>query len=170
VTTDGTSVAALTTKARELWECLGRAQAGFTPALSVGVSPLSSLCPAGWVGIVVLGDAALATAADHETARRAQQALRGLPVASLADAGAVSSRLPVAEILGPAALAYLDPAEFCPQPGDAVTGRIGLDHPGLRKFLLAAGSGDVGESGMEEITTPAFAVLEHGEVVAAAGY
>jgi GNAT superfamily N-acetyltransferase len=79
-------------------------------------------------------------------------------------------RLPAAEILGPAALAYLDPAEFRPQPGDAVTAQVGLDHPGLRRFLLAADPGDVGESGIGEITTPAFAVREHGQVVAAAGY
>jgi hypothetical protein len=73
--------------------------------------------PPGWVGIVVLGDAALVTAPDHDTARFVEQALSGLPASSLTDAGVLSSRLPVAEILGPAALAYLNPAEFCPQPG-----------------------------------------------------
>jgi RimJ/RimL family protein N-acetyltransferase len=116
-----------------------------------------------------LGGAALATAPHHETARFAERALRGLPAASLSDAGVLSSRLPVAEILGPAALAYLDPAEFRPQPG-AVTTPLGLDHPGFRQFLLAADTDDVEESGIQEITTPAFAVRENGQVVAAAGY
>jgi RimJ/RimL family protein N-acetyltransferase len=167
---DRTPVAALTARARELWECLAGTTAGFVPAISVAVSPRSNLCPPGWAGIVVMGDAALATAPDHETARVVEQALGGLPAASLTGTEVLSSRLPVAELLGPAALAYLDPADFRPQPGDAVTTPLGLDHPGLRQFLRAAGTHDVEESGIQEITTPAFAVREHGQVVAAAGY
>jgi len=138
--------------------------------MSVAVAPRSYLCPPGWAGIVVLGGAALATAPDHDTARFIEQALSGLPAASLIDTGVLSSRLPVAEIRGPAALAYLDPAEFRPRHGDAVTAPVGLDHPGFRQFLLAAGTDDVEESGIQQITTPAFAVREHGQVVAAAGY
>ena len=168
--TDRTPTAALTARARELWECLAGAASGFTPAISVAVSPRSYLCPPGWAGIVVLGDAALATAPDHDTARFIEQALSGLPAASLTDTAVLSSRLPVAEFLGPAALAYLDPAEFRPQPGPAVITTVGLDQPGFRRFLLAADTDDVAESGIGEITTPAFAVREHGRVVAAAGY
>jgi len=167
---DRAPVTALTARARKLWECLAGAAAGFTPAVRVAVSPQSYLCPPGWAGIVVLGDAALATAPDHQTARFVEQGLGGLPAALLADTGVLSSRLPVDAILGPAALAYLDPAEFRPQPGDAVTAPVGLDDPGFRQFLLAAATDEVGESGIEEITTPAFAVREHGQVVAAAGY
>ena len=168
--TDHTPAAALTARARELWECLAGAAAGFTPAMSVAVVPRSYLCPPGWAGIVVLGSAALATAPDHDTARLIEQALSGQPAASLTDTGVLSSRLPAAEILGPASLAYLDPAEFRPQPGHAVTTPVGLDHPGFRQFLLAADTDDAGESGIGEITTPAFAIREHGQVVAAAGY
>jgi len=170
VGTDRTPAAALTARARQLWECLAGAAAGFTPAISVAVAPRSNLCPPGWAGIVVLGGAALATAPDHDTACFIEQALGGLPAASLTDTGVLASRLPVAEILGPAALAYLDPAEFRPQPGDAVTTPTALDHAGFRQFLLAADPGDVEESGIGKITTPVFAVREHGQVVAAAGY
>ena len=168
--TDRTPAAALTARARELWEHLAGAAARFTPALSVTVSPRSYLCPPGWAGIVVLGGAALATAPDHDTARVVGQALSGLPAASLTDTGVLAGRLPAAEILGPAALAYLDPAEFRPQPGDALTAQVRLDQPGFRRFLLAADPGDVAESGISEISTPAFTVREHGQVVAAAGY
>lgn len=167
---DRAAVAALTARARGLWECLAGTAAGFAPALSVAVSPRSYLCPPGWASIVVIGGAALAVAPDHDTARLVGQALGGLPAASLTGTEVLSSRLPVAEILGPAALAYLDAADFRPQPGGAATTPLGLDDPGLRQFLLAAGAGDVGESGIREITTPAFAVREHGQVVAAAGY
>ena len=128
------------------------------------------MCPPGWAGIVVIGDAVLATAPDHGTALLVERALRGLPAASLTGAEVLRRRLRIAEIRGPAALAYLDPADFLPQPGAGVTGPLDLDHRGLQRFLIAAGAGDVGESGMQAITSPAFAVCEHGQVVAAAGY
>jgi len=170
VGTDRTPVAALTASARELWEHLAGTAARFAPAISVAVSPRSYLCPPGWAGVVVLGDAILATAPDHEAARHVEQSLSGLPTASLADSEVLSSRLRVAEILGPAALAYLDSAEFRPQPGGAVITPLGLDDPRFRQFILAADTYEVAESGIEEITTPAFAVRERGQVVAAAGY
>jgi hypothetical protein len=170
VGTDSTPPAALTARAREVWEFLAGSPAGFAPAVSVAVSPRSLLCPPGWAGIVVLGDAALVTAPDHHAARLVERALRGLPAAALTDAYVLRSRLPVTGLLGPAALAHLDPAEFRPRPGAAVTAPLGLDHPGFRRFWQAADPCEVEESGIEEITTPAFAVIEHGEVVAAAGY
>ena len=182
--------AALTASARELWEYLavewaatragGEAKgetgpsavrgAGFAPAVRVAISPGSALCPPGWAGIVVIGDAALATAPDPGTARRIERGLAGLPAASLTDAYLLRNRLPVAAILGPASLAYLDPAEFRPWPGDAVITPLNPDDPDFRRFVQASDPGEVEESGIEEITTPAFAVSEHGQVVAAAGY
>ena len=162
--------AALIARARELWECLAGETAGFASAMSVAVSRGSGLGPAGWAGLVVLDGAVLATAPDHDTARVIEQALGDLPAASLGDTGVLASRLPAAEVIGPAALAYLDPAEFRPQPGGAVTVPTDLDDPGFRQFLLAADPDDAGESGIGEITTPAFAIREGDRVVAAAGY
>jgi hypothetical protein len=170
VSSDRAPPAALTARARELWEHLAGTAAGFAPAVSIAVSPQSALCPPGWTGIVVIGDAALATAPDRETARQAGQALSGLPAASLTSTGVLTSRLPVAEIRGPAALAYLDPAEFRPGSGDATIVTLGPGDPGLRQFLLAADAGDLEESGLEGITSSVFAVCEHGQIAAAAGY
>ena len=163
-------MAALIARVRGLWEYLAGTVAGFDPAISVAVSPRSCLCPPGWAGIVLIGDAALATAPDHGTARLVEQALSDLPAASLTGAEVLSRRLRIAGILGPATLAYLDPADFRPQHGVAITGPLDLDHPGLRQFLMAAGPDDLEESGMQEIIPPAFAIHEHGQVVAAAGY
>jgi RimJ/RimL family protein N-acetyltransferase len=163
-------VTGLIPSAMELWEHLAGTVARFTPAVSVAVSPRSYLCPPGWVGIVVIGDGALATAPDQGTARVVEQALSGLPVASLTDTAVLRRRLRIAEILGPAVLAYLEPADFRPQLGDAITGQVDLDDVGLRQFLAAADTDDVEESGMREITSQVFAVREHGQVVAAAGY
>jgi len=162
--------AALIARARELWECLAGEAAGFAPAVSVAVSRGSGLGPAGWAGLVVLDGAVLATAPDHHTAGVIEQALGGVPAASLGDTGVLASRLPAAEVIGPVALAYLELAEFRPQPGGAVAVPTDLDDPGFRQFLLAAGPDDAGESGIGEITTPAFAIREGDRVVAAAGY
>jgi RimJ/RimL family protein N-acetyltransferase len=166
---DRTPAAELTARARELWEYLA-GSAGFTPSLTSAVSPQSYLCPPGWVGIVVLGDAVLATAPDPETARFVEQGLSDLPAASLTDTAALSKRLPLTEILGPAALAYLDQAEFRPQLGEVSATPVSLDHPKFRHFVLTTDSYELAESGIQEISTPAFAVLEQGQVAAAAGY
>ena len=162
----------LTVRVREMWEFLAGTSAGFGAAVSVAVAPESRLCSPGWVGIVVIEGATLATAPDQETACLTEQALGGLAADAVTSAGVLpapaSSRLPIAEIRGPATLAYLDPADFRPQP--AVTTPLDLDHPDLQAFLQAAEAADLEESGMAEITTPAFAVRQHGQVVAAAGY
>ena len=160
----------LIARVRGLWEHLAGTGARFGPAISVAVAGRSHVCPPGWAGIVVIGDTALATAPDHETARRVEQALGGLPATSLTGAEGLARRLPVAEILGPATLAYLDPADFRPQPHDAVTGPLDLDDPGLRQFLMAVSTDDLEESALGEITSPAFAVREGSQLVAAAGY
>src|SRR5690349_13329745 len=152
--------AALMARARELWEYLAGGAARFAPAMSVAVSRGSGLGPAGWAGLVVLDGAVLATAPDHDTARVIEQALGGLPAASLGDTGVLASRLPAAEVIGPAALAYLDPAGVRPQPGLAVAVPTDLDDPGFRQFLLAASPDDAGESGIGEIATRVFAIRE----------
>lgn len=128
------------------------------------------MCPPGWAGVVVIDGTVLATAPDRETGRRIEQALSGVPVDLLTDAEVLSRRLPIAEMRGPATLAYLDAAEFQPRPGGFTTTALSLDHPDLRQFLLAADPDDLEESGLGELTTPAFTVQEHGQVVAAAGY
>jgi len=160
----------LIARARELWQSLAGTGAEFTPALRVTVSPLSRLCPPGWAGIVVIGDAVIATAPDRVTAQHVEQALGGLAVASLTDLAVLSGRLHIAEIRGPATLAYLDPADFRPQPAAALARPMDLGEPAFRRFLSGASPADIEESGLGEITSPAFAVREHGDVVAAAGY
>jgi RimJ/RimL family protein N-acetyltransferase len=158
----------LTVRARQLWECLAGTTAGFGAAISVAVAPESRLCSPGWAGIVVIEGDALATAPDQETACLIEQALSGVAADALTTADVLGRRLPIAEIRGPATLAYLDPADFRPQP--AATTPLDLDHPQLRAFLQATEAADLEESGMGEITTSAFAVRQDGQVVAAAGY
>ncbi|MDV9187572.1 hypothetical protein R6L23_04935 [Streptomyces sp. SR27] len=51
-------------RARRLWEALAAAPVSFAPSggVSVVVSPESGLCPPSWVGVVMLGNAAIVTA------------------------------------------------------------------------------------------------------------
>ncbi|MFB7588914.1 GNAT family N-acetyltransferase [Streptomyces sp. NPDC056169] len=172
-------VAPLLAAARRLWEDLAGVPASFPPAagaVNVVVSPESDLCPAGWVGIVTLGGSALVTAPDEHTAETVRQALRGLPVEALADAAAVRDALPVTALLGPAALAYVSPENFRPAEASSQVERADGHHPAVRALERTAGPEDAAEAALDEITSPAFVLREHGDpgdpgdAVAAAGY
>src|SRR5260370_12099940 len=106
-------------------ESLAGGAARFPPAISVAGSPRSYLCPPSWTGVVVIGDAAIATAPDPVTARHVQQALSDLPAASLTDTATavLRRRLHISEIRGPATLAYLNPADFRRQRARRLAGR-----------------------------------------------
>jgi GNAT superfamily N-acetyltransferase len=82
----------------------------------------------------------------------------------------LGARLPVRELLGPASLAYLDAAEFRARHGRQATEVIPPRDAALHRFLAAGDPLEVEESAMAEITSPAFAVREHGQIVAVAGY
>jgi hypothetical protein len=159
--------------ARGLWEELASVPVSFAPTggMSVVVSPESRMCPSGWVGVVVLGDAAIVTVPGEDMAETVRDALARLPVGALADAHAVRGVLPVARVLGPAALAYMSDDGFRPAAAGGLTvEQVPREHPGLRRLEDVAGAEDAAEAGLDEITSPAFVIREEGEVVAAAGY
>jgi hypothetical protein len=160
----------LTARSRAMWESLTGASAGFGPVLHVAVSAESRLCPPGWVGIVVIADAVIATAPTPGLVRAVQEALGTLPVASLTDPAVLSTRLAVVDMLGPACLAYLDPAEFRPHVGTVAVEQLLPHDDDLRQLVAVSNAGDVAESGITEITSPAFAAREHGMIISAAGY
>jgi GNAT superfamily N-acetyltransferase len=153
-----------------VWERLTGATAEFRPALRVAVSPDSRLCPPGWAGIVVIADAVIATAPTEDTAHIVHQALGTLPVAQLTDPGMLSARLQLVELLGPACLAYLDPAEFRPHHDRVAVVQVLPHGEDLRQLVVASDAEDVKESGIAEITSPAFVIRDHGTIICAAGY
>ncbi|MET8632494.1 GNAT family N-acetyltransferase [Streptomyces sp. NPDC004680] len=162
----------LPARARGLWEGLAAAPVSFASGggVSVVASPTSSLCPAGWVGVVSLGGAAVVTAPTERSAALVRDGLAALPMAAVADADAVRRVLPVAEVLGPATLSYASPDAFLPaSPGPLAAQQLPGDHPALRSLEEAAGE-DAGEAALGEITSPAFVLRAGGRVVAAAGY
>ena len=160
----------LTARSRAVWESLTGATAEFGPALRVAVSPDSRLCPPRWAGIVVIADAVIATAPTAATAHTVQQALGTLPVAQLTDPGILGARLQLEEFLGPACLAYLDPAEFCPHHGPVAVEQVLPHGEDMRQLVAASDAEDAKESGIAEITSPAFVIRDHATIIAAAGY
>ncbi|GAA2403119.1 hypothetical protein GCM10010420_32900 [Streptomyces glaucosporus] len=157
------------TRARALWCELAGVPVEFgRTGTSVAVSPGSGLCPPSWAGIVLLDGAAIATAPTAEAAARLRGAAAGRAPEELVDAAVLRSLLPVARTLGPAALAYLSAADFRPAP--VPVAEVPRGHPRVADLSAGVGREDADESALDEITSPAFAVFEDGEVTAAAGY
>lgn len=156
----------LITRACALWTTLANAPVTFADGgVNVAVSPGSLLCPPGWVGIVVIGDGAIATAPDEATAALVREGLARLPITSVTDADAVGGVLPVAEPLGPAALAYTGT-----RPAQSTVERLAADDPAIRALEALSGEDEAGEASLDDATSPVFAVRRDGVVVAASGY
>ncbi|MFD7641435.1 GNAT family N-acetyltransferase [Kitasatospora sp. NPDC059795] len=156
------------------WEGLAGVPAPF-PApggATVVVSPDSGLCPPGWVGLIALGGAVLATAPDERRAALVRAALRERPAELAGDPEQLRQLLPLAGTLGPAALAYLPPDGLLPQPpADLTVHQLPPTDPRLRDLERRTGRTDAEEAGLDGLTSPAFAVLTADDrVIAACGY
>jgi hypothetical protein len=137
--------------------------------VEVVVSTGSLLCPSGWVGIVALGDGAISTVPTAGLAEVMRKALDRPEITALTDPALLGRSVQVAEVLGPATLAYCD--ERCFRPSDvAVVDVIAADRADLAALLASVPADDADESGLGEITSPAFVVRSGAQVIAAAGY
>lgn len=161
----------LLARARRVWLELAGVPMAFRGggAVGVAVSAGSLLCPPGWVGIVALGDAAIVTVPSDPWAGTVRKALHGAPVEVLTDADRLRAVLPVAEVLGPASLAYLDEGGFRPAGLDTAE-MAPRQHADLAALLAAVPAEDADECGLTDITSHAFVVRRGNDVVAAAGY
>ncbi|SED80084.1 Protein N-acetyltransferase, RimJ/RimL family [Streptomyces sp. 2224.1] len=162
----------LLARARSLWEQVAEAPVPFpcSGGVVIAVSAASGLCPPAWAGIVRLGDAALITVPDETEALLCRRALVDTPVESLMRPSTLRALLPVVDVLGPAALAYLSKDDFRAQFGGAEVGCLPPGHEGLRALAELVGPEDAAESGIDEADSPVFVVRNAPEVVAAAGY
>lgn len=167
--------ASAVTLARALWTELAGVPVEFTSPTDVVVAPGSLLCPPGWAGIVRIGDAAVVTAPDARSAEALGEAARILSYEELTDpvrlGVTLSGTAPVLDVLGPASLCYLDGGRdtFVPSPGPVEQVAAG-DRSALKALLAAVGQDDADESGLDEISSPAFLLVDGGVAVAAAGY
>jgi GNAT superfamily N-acetyltransferase len=147
--------------ARRLWTSLAGAPVMFVEGdLRVVVSPGSLLCPPGWVGIVSLGGAAIATAPNEWHADRLRRAWT--------DFDGILEAVTSVDVRGPATLAYLAAADL--RQVDRAAETVVETGGDLRTLFAAAGPDDVDESGLADITSAAFTITEGDAVVAAAGY
>ncbi|MGW1024748.1 GNAT family N-acetyltransferase [Streptomyces sp. NPDC002577] len=163
----------LLARARGLREDLASVPVSFAPkgGVNVVVSPESRLCPAGWIGVVSMGGSAIVTAPSERAAMMVRDALEGLSAEVVTDAETLREVLPVARVLGPAALAYASPDGFRPAaPTSLPVQLLPRDHPDLRNLEKGAGQEDTQEAGLYEITSPAFVIREGDAAIAAAGY
>src|SRR5262249_40594519 len=156
-------------RARRVWVELAGVPIDFpSHGAAVAVSVVSLLCPPGWIGIVALGGAAISTVPADRLAEGVQEGLNRLPARALTEGDRLRAGLPVAEALGPATLAYCDESSFQPAQS-GTTEQIPVDHADLAAFLASVPADHAEESGLAEITSPAFVVREGARVVAAAG-
>ncbi|MYT11471.1 hypothetical protein YWIDRAFT_00683 [Streptomyces sp. SceaMP-e96] len=170
--------ALLLVRARELWVELAGTPAEFTSSggPEVVVAPSSRLAPPSWTGVVRIGDAALVTAPTVRTAEMVADAARKMSPEELVDIARLRAVLPVLDVLGPASLFYLGRDGFLPaHEGTAVEqlpiGDSSSDSAGgLATLLARSGKEEADESGLEDISSPAFCLRRGDEVVAAAGY
>ena len=162
--------ARLLTLIRGMWEDMAGVPVSFSLVLPIVVSSRSRLCPRGWAGLVVIGDEAIATVPDAGAAAALRRVLYAVPAGLATDADLLRRELGIAEMLGPAALAYLDPALFRPPPGPPAVRVAGAGDSALEQFFRECDPADLGESGIGQITSPVFAICERSRIVAAAGY
>lgn len=134
------------------------------------VAPGSRSCPPSWTGIVRIGDTALVTAPSAQAARIVDDAARTMTHEEVVDPACLRAVLPVLDVLGPASLFHLDRDGFLPAHEGTEVGRLPIGDGGLAALLTLAGEEEAAESGLEDISSPAFCLRQGDEVVAAAGY
>ncbi|QIK10604.1 GNAT family N-acetyltransferase [Streptomyces sp. ID38640] len=170
--------ALLLVRARELWVELADTAVEFFPSggAKVVVAPSSRLAPPSWTGVVRIGDAALVTAPSVRTAGMVAEAARKMSPEELVDIARLRAVLPVLDVLGPASLFYLGRDGFLPAHEGTAVEQLPIGDGdsngdgGPAALLARAGKEEAGESGLEDISSPAFCLRRGDEVVAAAGY
>jgi GNAT superfamily N-acetyltransferase len=121
--------------------------------------------------VVRLGDAGVVSVPAELVA--AVREVVGGPGVDLTDPEAVVELLagvvPVADVRGPAVLAYADAGCFRPHEGVGVA-TVGAGDAGVVGLVAACGGEDADESSITEMTSPVSVVRAGGRVVAACGY
>ncbi|MFC5290849.1 GNAT family N-acetyltransferase [Actinokineospora guangxiensis] len=163
----------LLTRAQQLWLHTATTPGPFPLGgeTHIVVAPDSRLGPSGWIGIVHLAGATLITAPSPQLA----QALPpNLPATAWTDLAHLRRLLPVDSAMGPATLAYRDTPPPPPDPTTTPTAteveHLDPTHPALIALLASVLPEEAEESGLANITSPAFVLRHEDRIIAAAGY
>lgn len=148
-------------RVRSLWAGLAQVPIQFpSPGQSrVVVSPESLLCPPGWVGIVRLQGATLATVPDPGLVDRVRHAILAARSGNRSSAGR-NARTGLAVLSQPRRL----------HSGQREVHRLPVEHPEIKKLIAGMDQADADEAGLDETTSDAFVIRDTAEVVSASGY
>ncbi len=163
----------LVTDARRLWAEQAGHGGPFEDGVTVVVSPQSQLCPDGFVGVVSIGAGVLATVPTDGLAAPVREVLTTVTVDEATTPAPFAEAFDVPDVLGPAALAYVDTRSFRPAPARDGWGLAVVDpgSPELMAFVNRCPEDDADESGLADATAPVSVVLdEGGAVIAACGW
>jgi GNAT superfamily N-acetyltransferase len=155
---------------RQGWRAELAAPAAFgSPGRHVHLQPAQDPARAGWVRVVALGDSACVSLPPNASARLQDLQQRDLD-ADLTDPATVAKVIgPVEEVVGPATLAFLDPAAVDIENDQRVT-LVPAGHQSVRQLVAACGPQDAGESGIVEVESTLAVCQVAGRVVAASGH
>jgi len=159
-------------RVRRVWrELTGAASAFRTAGWVVDSAPGGGPGERRRIGVVRLEDAGAVSAPAELVA--AVREVVAASVVDLTDPGAVVELLgplvPVADVRGPAVLAYADPGCFKPRRGSGVA-TLAAGDAAVVGLAAACGAEDADESSITEMTSPLSVVRANGQVVAASGY
>ncbi len=155
---------------RQGWRAeLGTPAAFGGPGRHLHLRPEHGPARAGWMGVVVLGEATCISLPPSAPAWLHDLHGRDLD-ADLTDPATVARVIgPVEDFLGPATLAFLDPSAVHRGDDSRVTS-VPAGHASVRRLAAACGAGDAEESGILAVDSWLAVVRVGGRVVAASGY
>ena len=151
-------------EARRLWCELAGSPEALAPSTRTVVHGSRGICPAGWVGVVRLGDAFLVEAGDADEPTLA----RILDLDDPSDPDEVSRALQPVQTLGPGVLAYL-PGDAAPAPSTADADIEEVEIAAVRSWLASLPEDDVAESSVDEMGH-LLVLRRAGRIVGAAGH
>jgi GNAT superfamily N-acetyltransferase len=157
-------------RVQEGWRLeLGAPAAFRRPGRHVDVRPEADAAGGGWVGVVTLAGATCVSLPPGARARRRD--LEALdPDDDLTNPAVVARVIgPVGRFVGPATLAFLDPAAATARDQPRVRS-LPATHEAVRRLAAACGPEDAEESGILALDSPVAVWQAGGRVVAASGY
>jgi GNAT superfamily N-acetyltransferase len=150
-------------RARAGWAAVAGVADAFVPGeVRVVVAAEIPIAPPGWTGIVSIGDACLVMAPDELAAAFVSAGSTGARPGSLPGANWTPAR----EVLGPAALLFGEVAREV----DGGTELLAITDPRVQQLLDLVPAADAVESGLGDVTSSVFAVVQDNSVIAACGY
>ena len=153
---------------RGVWRGLLGAPSAFQAAGCVVAVRGAGAADGGRLEVVRLADR-LAVSAPPELAERIGEAVAG-GLVDLTDPAVVLALVgPVAQVIGPAALAYANRGCFTPRPGSGVA-MLDAGDAAVVALAEACGPEDAAESAIAELPSPVWVARADGQVVAASGY